>query len=122
MMNDPTRDEPPAAHRFAFAPARIHALHALEQAARHAAEVAIARWSAGPASGQPDSIATRAAWYARSQEQLQQWFAAGGFCTPQAADAADATAFGSDLDDSLPFPGSRPRFYTLFRNARSTAE
>ena len=118
-MNDPTRDDQPAGQYPVTAPARTHALHALEQAAHYAAELAIARWSAGTSTGQPDSIATRAAWYARSQEALQQWFAAGGFCAPQ---AAGEPACERGLDDTLPFPGSRPRFYTRFRNARSTAE
>ena len=91
-------------------PAELHAGRAREQAARFQADLAIARWSG--AAG--EIIPARAAWLTDAQDQLQQWLAAGGFSQQEQTPSCDSAA--------LPFPGSRPLFYTLFRNARSTAD
>jgi hypothetical protein len=94
--------------------AAAHATRALEQAARYATAMAIARWSAPVGTAEPEGFSARAAWLASTQEHLQQWFDDGGF----KAGGLDTGEAGA----ALPFPGSRPCFYTLFRNARSTAE
>ena len=101
---------------FAQPAARRHAQQMREQAASFAADLAIARWSGAPVA---PAMAERADWLRQAQEGLQQWLSAGGFAQqddshPPGAPAATAPA-------PLPYPGSRPLFYTLFRHARSTA-
>ncbi len=108
------RDSQPPSAPAHTAPAATYAMRALEQAARYATAMAIARWSAAAPVSEPEGFTARAAWLARTQEHLQRWFDDGGF-----------KAGGLDISGAaapLPFPGSRPRFYSLFRNARSTAE
>ena len=124
MMNDPFRDDHQPGEFAATGPARAHAARALDQAAAYAAALAIARWSSpsppAPTGAVADAgFAARAAWYSKAQDQLQQFFDAGGFCAAQPEDEA---ACEKPAESALPFPGSRPRFYTLCRTARSTTE
>jgi hypothetical protein len=74
-------------------PAETHAHGALAQAARYAADLAIARWSGAANPVLPE----RAAWLARAQHGLQQWFDAGGFGQDDGAHARSA-------DDSAETP------------------
>lgn len=103
---------------FPANPAELHASRALEQAARYQADLAISRWSGADVGGGGISMPARAAWLTEAQNNLQQWLADGGFGqyghSPAPTEACDGAA--------LPFPGSRPMFYTVFRNARSTAD
>ncbi|MFL6707303.1 MAG: hypothetical protein ACJ8HI_03760 [Massilia sp.] len=124
MMTDPFRDDHQPGDFAASAPARAHAARALDQAAAYAAALAIARWSsptppAHTAAAADAGFAARAAWYSKTQDQLQQFFDAGGFCAAQPGDQA---AGEKPAESALPFPGSRPRFYTLCRTVRSTTE
>lgn len=99
---------------FLATPAERHAERALEQAARFAADVAIARWSG--VDGYKAVLDARAGWLAKAQDGLKQWLDGGGF-----AQGEDAGVEVPAADAPLTFPGTRPLFYTLFRQARSTA-
>lgn len=118
-MSHPSRDHDFAGIPDTATPAEAHALAAREQAARFAADLAIARWSVGRAFAQGEGVSARADWYARRQQDLQQWFAEGGFRACQ--DAGDADCSSVDAA-TLPFPGIRPRFYTLSRTVRTTMD
>jgi len=101
---------------FAQPAARRHAQQMREQAASFAADLAIARWSGAPVA---PAMAGRADWLRQAQEGLQQWLTAGGFAQHEDDNMQSAAAVATPA--SLPCPGSRPLFYTLFRQARSTA-
>ena len=101
---------------FQLTPAEKHAERALTQAACYAADLTIARWS-----GAADTaIPARAAWLAHAHEGLQMWLEAGGFAQPRYDDIASASRLHDE--SPLPFPGSRPLLYSVFRQARSTTE
>ena len=99
---------------FPATPAEVHARQALEQAARYAADLAIARWS-----GTPDTVTpARAAWMGRAHQHLQAWLDAGGFAQHEVVEPADTAA----TDTPLPYPGKRPLFYSLFRQPCCAAD
>lgn len=97
--------------------AAAHARAALEQAAGYAAALAIARWAAP--MGETAALPRRAHWYAQAQDNLQAWLNEGGF----QGGAGTTVAPLADADQApLPFPGSRPRFHTVFRGMRSITD
>lgn len=112
-MQEDRKEQHPSAASTAT-PAAAYAMRALEQAAHHATEMAIARWSAPVPASEAAGFYARAAWLAQTQQHLQEWLAGGGF-------RAGAIDMG-DTGAALPFPGSRPRLYTQFRRSRSTAD
>src|SRR5450830_1958487 len=114
MSMQEDRDSQPPSAKAHTAPAATHAMRALEQSARYATAMAIARWSAPVPVAEPEGFTARAAWLARTQEHLQQWFDDGGFKAGR-FDVSGEPA-------QLAFPGSRPHFYSLFRSTRSTTE
>ena len=66
---------------FPVSQAQVHALIALEQSALYAARLAIARWINNSADVMPipDAALLKAAWYARTQQNFQEWLGRGGF-------------------------------------------
>ena len=61
--------------------AEAHALIALEQSALYAARLAIVRWinNSSDVLPIPDAALPKAAWYAQSQQNFQEWLGLGGF-------------------------------------------
>lgn len=99
---------------FLATPAERHAERALEQAARFAAQVAIARWSG--VEGHTSALDERAGWLAQAQAGMQQWLNGGGF----AQEEGDGVEVGR-VQSPVTSAGSQPLFYSLFRRARSAA-
>jgi hypothetical protein len=66
-------DSLPATH------AEAHYRASLEQSARFAARLAIARWINSSARGTVAPQIAQAKWYAESQQNFQQWLGRGGF-------------------------------------------
>jgi hypothetical protein len=83
---------------FSGSLAEAHSLSALEQSACYEAQLAIARWiSKSAMSALPPATPAqlaRAAWYARAQQNFQEWLGRGGFaqydsaCADQPGEAA----------------------------------
>jgi hypothetical protein len=66
---------------FPVSRAQAHSLIALEQSALYAARLAIARWinNSSDVMPIPDPALPRAAWYAQTQQNFQDWLGRGGF-------------------------------------------
>jgi hypothetical protein len=61
--------------------AEAHSSIALEQSALYAARLAISRWINSSSDVMPigDPSLSRAAWYAQTQQNFQEWLGRGGF-------------------------------------------
>ena len=72
---------------FSVSRAQAHSFIALEQSALYAARLAIARWinNSSDVMPIPDPALPRAAWYAQTQQNFQEWLARGGFAQYDAA-------------------------------------
>jgi hypothetical protein len=99
---------------FAGSLAEAHSLCALEQSARYAAQLAIARWINASARASLPLAATaamaRAAWYARAQQNFQEWLGRGGFAQYDhpCADRGSQPAGDEAAQRRLPDSGARP--------------
>jgi hypothetical protein len=93
-----------------FSLAEAHSLSALEQSARYAAQLAIARWiNASAISTMPlvaPAPAARAAWYAQAQQNFQEWLGSGGFAQYDTCCADLAEQIGQSAPKTKPLPGN----------------
>jgi hypothetical protein len=81
MTIDNRCDRDQQTSNFPVSRAQAHALIALEQSALYAARLAIARWinSSSDVMPIPDAALPKAAWYAQTQQNFQEWLGCGGF-------------------------------------------
>ena len=93
-----------------FSLAEAHSLSALEQSARYAAQLAIARWiNASAISTMPlvaPAPAARAAWYAQAQQNFQEWLCRGGFAQYDNCSPDRAEHIGQSAPKTKPLPGN----------------
>ena len=87
MTIDKHCDRDQQGNTFPVSGAEAHALIALEQSALYAAWLAIARWinNSSDVMPIPDAALSKAAWYARTQQNFQEWLGRGGFAQYDAA-------------------------------------
>jgi hypothetical protein len=98
-----------------FSGSSAEALFALQQSARYAAQLAIARWinpsTCSPLPfAQPAPAMARAAWYAQAQQNFQEWLGHGGFAQYDhpCLERASPPAGGETELKPLPDSGARP--------------
>jgi hypothetical protein len=97
------------ASNFLVSRAEAHSLIALEQSALYAARLAIARWinNSSDVMPIPDAALPKAAWYAQTQQNFQEWLGRGGFAQYEVACNEQFTpVVADDSDLANPVPGS----------------
>ncbi|MET3130517.1 hypothetical protein AAKU55_000774 [Oxalobacteraceae bacterium GrIS 1.11] len=70
-----------------------HLQLAIEQAAMHSVNLAVARWSGDYTETWPSS--TQSCWYAALQDDFAGWLAAGGFTQPETECLLEPQAAGN---------------------------
>ena len=93
---------------FPVSGAKAHAMIALEQSSLYAARLAIARWINHSSNVMPIAEATlsRAAWYAQTQQNFQEWLERGGFAQYDVACGEQlASVIANDADLAGPVAG-----------------
>jgi hypothetical protein len=86
---------------FPASRARAHSLIALEQSALYAARLAISRWinNSSDVMPIPDAALPKAAWYAETQQNFQEWLGRGGFAQYDVACGEQFTPVMADESD-----------------------
>jgi glutamine phosphoribosylpyrophosphate amidotransferase len=109
MTSDNHCDRAQQASNCAVSRAQAHALIALEQSALYAARLAISRWinSSFDVMPIPDAALPKAAWYAQTQQNFQEWLGRGGFAQYEVACGEQfAAVIAEDADLVQPVPDS----------------
>jgi hypothetical protein len=111
MTIDNRCDRDQQASNFPVSRAEAHSLMALEQSALYAARLAIARWinSSADVMPIPDAALPKAAWYAQTQQNFQEWLGRGGFAQYDGAcseQLAPVMADDSELANPAPDSGA----------------